>query len=552
MTSSIRSSISIQNEEDLEPRGLRKSTESQLQVSRRQSNVSELSRFMSSVRNDRNIDNLEYEAYKNRPEPESILVDGVGKDVADEDDGAPPKDRGIAWVMALCSMLMVFATWGANAGFGVFLNYYTSHHQFPGATQYDFALIGGIIVFLAQSLAPFSGFVCQMIGSTPLFVVGIIVQTGAYVGASFATQIWHLYLAQGVFVGLSFVMLFIPVTFILPTWFDKRMATAMGITVCGSGLGGVVFSLSVNKLIDNTGDQRWALRMCAIVTGASAIVATCILRPRTKSQPLMKTTFTSSYIATNAKAMFNFKIFRRYPLAALCLWFLIILMTYIIVLFSLAPYAKLIGLTASQASNITAILNAAQVVGRPLMGYFGDNIGRNNLSTIVCFICSVLIFALWINAKTYGSLIAFAILIGLIIGVGSTMAQSMAADLVETPGHLPAAWSGLNISVGFFSLVSEVIALKLVNKALTRQYLHSQIFAGSCAFFAFALMLINREWLVRQKLSQRRDVLVDMCQQTQDLEKDDDREASELQLDTYNRLLVPHHFITRIFYPIRV
>ncbi|EDK41320.2 hypothetical protein PGUG_05418 [Meyerozyma guilliermondii ATCC 6260] len=362
-------------------------------------------------------------------------------------------------------------------------------------------------------------------------------------------KLWHLYLAQGVFVGISFVMVFIPATFILPTWFDKRMATAMGITVGGAGLGGVVFSLSINKLIDTTGDQRWALRMCGIVTGSAATFAALILRPRKRINTPLKATLTKEFILANAKIMFNFKIFRRYPLAILALWFSVILMNYIILLFSLAPYAQSVGLSASQGSNITAILNAAQVVGRPIMGYFGDSIGRNNTSGLVSLTCSILILAFWINAKTYASLIGFSVLIGFIVGVGSTMAQSMAADLVEIPAHLPAAWSGLNILVGFFSLVAEVIALKLVNSSSKRQYLHPQIFTGVCFFFGFLLMMVNREWLVRRKLQTRRHALEEMSE-TDELEKEKD--INQVQLGTYNRLLTPQHYFTRMFYPIRV
>ena len=555
MVESANSSLSLHSGDSYHPRSLRQSTDTDLpKVCTTQSHVSELSRFMSSVRNDLEMDEIEYDGYKNQRAAESILLDEVqdpedeGDEKIDDDDG-PPVDRGMAWVMAICSMLMVFATWGANAGFGVFLSYYLSLDQFAGSSKYDFALIGGIVVFLAQSLAPFSGLACRVFGTTPVFILGIIIQTAAYICASFATKLWHLYLAQGVFVGISFVMVFIPATFILPPWFDKRMATAMGITVGGAGLGGVVFSLSINKLIDTTGDQRWALRMCGIVTGSAATFAALILRPRKRINTPLKATLTKEFILANAKIMFNFKIFRRYPLAILALWFLVILMNYIILLFSLAPYAQLVGLSASQGSNITAILNAAQVVGRPIMGYFGDSIGRNNTSGLVSLTCSILILAFWINAKTYASLIGFSVLIGFIVGVGSTMAQSMAADLVEIPAHLPAAWSGLNILVGFFSLVAEVIALKLVNLSLKRQYLHPQIFTGVCFFFGFLLMMVNREWLVRRKLQTRRHALEEMSE-TDELEKEKD--INQVQLGTYNRLLTPQHYFTRMFYPIRV
>lgn len=112
---------------------------------------------------------------------------------------------------------------------------------------------------------------------------------------------------------------------------------------------------------------------------------------------------------------------------------------------------------------------------------------------MVSAIITILIFAFWINAKSFAPLIAFAVLIGLIIGVGSTMAQSMASDALLDQDDLPAAWSGMNLLVGIFTLVAEVIALSLVDESISSPYLYTQIFAGSSFFVCLCLLLIVRE-----------------------------------------------------------
>jgi MFS family permease len=248
-------------------------------------------------------------------------------------------------------------------------------------------------------------------------------------------------------------------------------------------------------------------------------------------------------------------VFKSYPLILVAMWFAFALLSYVIMLFSMAAYAKLIGLTSQQGSNLTSIMNAAQIVGRPAMGYGADYIGRSSCSSVICAIITILLLAFWINAKTYASLIVFVILIGFIIGVGSTMAQAMAAEVVLTPGDLPAAWAGMNIFVGIATLVAEVIALSLVVKTSSNPYLHAQIFAGCIFAFCFILALLVREFLVRKKLKQRLDIANCAIEQySGDTKISDDCDLLQQRIERYNRLLAndPVSFVVRTFYPVRV
>ena len=494
------------------------------------------------------FDNISKRNTRNTEEEKSITAED------ESDTDGPRQDSGMAWVMAICSCLAIFSTWGSNAAYGVFLNYYIANDTFPNASQYDYALIGGLVMFCAQFLAPLAALAYNIVGFRILMAIGVVLQTLGYILASYSTKLWQLYCTQGLLVGLSFVCIFIPATLILPTWFKKYLATSMGITVAGAGLGGLVFSLSVNAVIERTGDQRWALRMVGIVTLVTALIPAVIMKPRTAKLPL-KTTMTKKFIGENFKLVFNFKVFKSYPLVLVAMWFAFALLSYIIMLFSMAAYAKLVGLTSQQGSNLTSIMNAAQIVGRPAMGFGADYIGRSTCSSLICAIITILLLAFWINAKTYASLIVFVILIGLIIGVGSTMAQAMAAEVVFTPGDLPAAWAGMNIFVGIATLVAEVIALSLVVETSSNPYLHAQIFAGCIFAFCFILALIVREYLVRKKLKQRLHVANIAIEQYSDESKiSDDCNLLQQRIDRYNRLLAndPLSFFIRVFYPVRV
>ncbi|GEQ67416.1 hypothetical protein JCM33374_g1081 [Metschnikowia sp. JCM 33374] len=170
-----------------------------------------------------------------------------------------------------------------------------------------------------------------------------------------------------------------------------------------------------------------------------------------------------------------------------------------------------------------------------------------------------------------------AVLVGGAVGIGSLMAQSLAFDVLSfrgTPEKIPAAWGGLNIIVSLFALPSEVIALKLQTHAGPRSFRHAQIFTGCCFFFGALLMLVNREWLIRQTLlarcKQAEEQLGELSagnvgpQENQEKEVGFGDEASHEPQESeevlkeriyrYERLLQgsPVYFLVRMFYPIRV
>lgn len=564
-------------------------------------NSSIISKIVTAIKDDHQQDNAEFQNYRdqvdisqaldmqlkyapgiNDNDEESTIEHHkkmetnmeVDKDYDEKYDNAEdePPDGGYGWISALCAMLAAFSTWGSNAGYGVFLNYYLSSNSFPGATPYDYALIGGIVVFLAQVLAPLSVLGYKMFGFYTLSYCGIVIQTCGYILASFATELWQIYLTQGVMIGLSFLLIFIPPTLILPTYFKKYRAFAMGIAVSGGGLGGIVFSLSINKLILQTGNQRWALRMSGIVTLVLALIATILNKPRNHKPLSLSITLKSKFIKDNLKVILDFSIFKDYPIALITLWFLLCLLGYILMLFSMAAYSNLVGLTPHAASTVTALLNAGQVFGRPSIGIMADRVGRNNLSTAISLLISILLWAFWINATSFPAIVAFAIILGFFIGIGSVMSQSLAADILQDEGKLPAAWSYINISGLLFCLVAEVIALAIRDENSETPFLNTQIFSGCCFFVAFILLLVIREWLVRRTLNNRLNTaessITDIEKKKhmhlhsydlQDVEKGAYYSTSEFELlkarvAKYETLLSKSilYFFVRMFYPIRV
>lgn len=570
----------LKSDNDFEPRKLSDGNVDAALLTRHNTSVSELSRILTALRDDHEQDVAEFELYRSRPAPEEALIqqlelvspeaegDELVLDEKDQEDH--PIDGPYAFWQAVLVMLVVFSTWGANAAFGVFLNYYLTSDLFPGATKYDFALMGGLVVFLAQFLAPLTALLVKIFGQFPVQLTGIIIQTIGYFLASACTKLWQLILCQGVLVGLSFALIFIPGTLVLPTWFDKQRATAMGIAVAGAGLGGLVFSLSLNKIIQETGDHKWALRAVGFITLATSLFGSLLMRVRAPKKSKFRDRLNMDFFIKNFKIVFDIRVFDNYPMILLGIWFGVVLFGYVIILYSFSSFATSIGLSHTQGSNILAILNAAQVVGRPVIGNIGDFTGRANAAAAICLFIAVLVFGYWLNTTTYPALIGLSVVLGAPVGVGSTMAQSLAGDILNKMGRgerLPAAWGGLNIIVSLFCLPSEVVALKLQRPNSTHAYAHTQILTGCLFIGGLFLILINREWLVRQTFETRRAQAQETLnaknnvhlrrQETPEPNHEaeyDDEQLLHERVERYSRLLgrLPIYFIIRMFYPLRV
>ncbi|RKK32183.1 hypothetical protein BFJ67_g14870 [Fusarium oxysporum f. sp. cepae] len=110
-------------------------------------------------------------------------------------------------------------------------------------------------------------------------MIGVFIQAGGLIAASFSTKIWHLVLAQGLLFGAGVGLIVNVTVSIVPQWFVARRSFAVALTTAGSGTGGLIYSLSIQRMIDSLG-VSWAFRILAFVSFVVNGSATLFLRDR--------------------------------------------------------------------------------------------------------------------------------------------------------------------------------------------------------------------------------------------------------------------------------
>lgn len=183
----------------------------------------------------------------------------------------------------LCVALINANTWGLNSSHGVFLAHYLSNDTFQRATYLEYGFVGGLSISCAMLISPLATLSIRYYGTHVTLSIGIMLETASLMAASFAdgSQIWQLFLSQGVCFGFGMGFLFVASVGITPQWFTTKRSLAHGISSSGSGFGGLVYSLAAGAMIRSIG-LAWCFRVLAILCFTVNTVCTILVRDRNK------------------------------------------------------------------------------------------------------------------------------------------------------------------------------------------------------------------------------------------------------------------------------
>ena len=354
---------------------------------------------------------------------------------------------------------------------------------------------------MSLAITPVINTSSRLWGTRPTLSIGLVCITIAFIGASFATRIWHLYLSQGICFGWGLGFLYIGSANIIPQWFSKRRSLANGISAAGAPFGGLVYSLAISAMLEGSGPP-WTFRILAICAFVVNLVAIALIHDRNKLQK-------------PNQAAFNYKLLKRQEIWLIVGWGCLSEFGYTILLYSLPNSARRIGLNAHQGSIVGALINLGILIGRPFTGYLSDTLGRINVATVTTGLCGVVCLVIWIFAKGFAVLCFFAILAGILCGTFWATVAPVGADvagLSEVPSTLAVVLfcmvlpttcrSDRPLSTPLTWLIPCLEVAEPVGLALRRStgdiYLDVQIFTGFMFIGASICNLFLRGWKINQ------------------------------------------------------
>jgi len=204
-------------------------------------------------------------------------------------------------------------------------------------------------------------------------------------------------LAQGVLMGIAIGLLMFPAMAAVSQYFDKKRAAALGLAVSGSSIGGIVIPIALSKMLNSSSlGFGWTVRVIGFVMlpllAFSCVAIKSRLPPRT-------TTF---FIGAAFKEA-------NFVLLIVSVFFMFLGM--FTPLFFIPTYAVTRGMDATLASYLLAILNAASMFGRTILGVLADEFGRLNILALGGIITGIIIFCLT-KAETTAALVLYSVAFG--------------------------------------------------------------------------------------------------------------------------------------------
>ncbi|KAF2629636.1 MFS general substrate transporter, partial [Macroventuria anomochaeta] len=188
-----------------------------------------------------------------------------------------PNGGWVAWSQVLGGHIVTFFVWGFITSFGMFQAYYTSTEI---SSPSNISWIGSLMIFFLMLIPLWSG------SASDVDHFKLILRVGTVLWALniFTTSVCHEYcqflLVQGVCIGVANELLFVPTMSVVSTYFDRsRRRLAIGLILCGSATGGMIFPIMLNRLFGIIG-FGWAVRSFGFMALALLVLAERLLKKR--------------------------------------------------------------------------------------------------------------------------------------------------------------------------------------------------------------------------------------------------------------------------------
>jgi MFS family permease len=349
------------------------------------------------------------------PEPASAAEDAPQTETystipSEPKDSLSPPDGGYGWVVVAASFVVHMLVLGNIYSFGVLFPVYIDVFDAP---QGSVAWVGSISAGIMTGMGAYSGAWADEYGNGLMVAIGGALVGAGFFLASFSTELWHLYLTQGVIAGIGYSLAFISGVSVVGQWFTEKRGLATGIAVAGSGLGQFALSLVTGALLSRYG-WRITLRVLALIDVVGLVACSLALK---RFAPCYKRGKESG------AAYFRDRNF-QFLYASATLSTLGLFMPYT----HLPKYAEEHGVSTSAAILMLSIMGLASMVGRVVVGLLADVYGKLAMLQ-VCMGMGGVSTLCWMGCTTYPSMFAYGLVFGFFAGGVISLLPTVCAEL---------------------------------------------------------------------------------------------------------------------------
>jgi predicted MFS family arabinose efflux permease len=376
-------------------------------------------------------------------------------------------DPAEAWLMAAMGFVALFTTFGILYGFGAFLR--PMMEDFRGSNRAVSGLFSTVMC-LGLLLGPFTGRLSDQLGARPVLAGAALSLGLSLVLTALVKRLWLAYLTFGAGLGIAVSCTYVPALVLVGTWFRRHRDAALGLAVAGIGCGTLAVAPLEAALIERCGWRGTFVILglvgCLVMLGCAAISKNppvpAVRPPSNLARAIRVPAFGMLYAGGMLFQIGQFISF-----------------TY------LAAFARYRGVDPVAAATLVGLIGASSVIGRFGLAALTSRFGVVRLyqATVLTFALS---YAIWLFARGYASLAAFALVMGTSYGGFVALSPAVAAQLFGIEG-LGALLGTLYTSGAIGVLLGPPLAGLLIDR--TGGYQWAIAFAMATSFAAFVTFL---------------------------------------------------------------
>ncbi|HTO10130.1 MAG TPA: MFS transporter [Candidatus Binatia bacterium] len=390
------------------------------------------------------------------------------------------------WRIVAAAFVILFTAYGAQYCFGVFFNALLEEFRWSRAS-----LAGAFSLYVfGYCVSGFpAGRLSDRLGPRRVIAAGGLLLGGAMASMALVHALWQPYVVYGVVAALGMGTAYVPCNSTVVKWFSARRGLAMGLANTGASAGTLVLPPVAQLAVSGLGWRGayvvFGLVVLLVVNAVAPLMrrdpASLGLHPDGAPEPPPAARAAGGGLALGAALRSG--AFWLLGAAYTATW-----LPVFIPLVHLVPFARDLGHPPLAAASAISAIGAGAVIGRLVMGWLSDRIGRRT-TIAISMLLQAAAFLAFTGARDLPALYATAFLFGYSYGAITTLFPAIVGDFF---GHEQAG-----TLVGFLFMVAGStsawgpLAAGAVYDA-TGTYRPAWLLSAACNVVAFMLVLACR------------------------------------------------------------
>lgn len=315
-----------------------------------------------------------------------------------------------AWAIVASLFFTLFLIFGS--GYNTAGVFFTPLLRQFGWSRAQLSTLQSVLALAAGLSTPLIGWLLDRVEARLVMVTGVVLSGLSFVLASQVHSFAPMLLAYCMLgLGIAFATL-LPVSLVVANWFSARRGMALGITMAGTTIGGMVMTMVANQAIARGGWRAGYLTLAAPMFLVAMPLVVVMVRTRPAGSA-------PTSVAQAAQALPGLEI--REAMRARSFW-LISLAQFCFALAAsgavlhLITYLIGIGYPAVTAALVMSLVFGATSVGKFSFGMFADRVSGRVALAICMGTCAVGMLVL-LAARLLIALAAFVLIFGFTMGV---------------------------------------------------------------------------------------------------------------------------------------